>query len=90
MPWIKVIDESETEDPISKVYQSFREKGRFRESPEGKACFQTPYALFTTNGKAFQDYVEWSDTVRFGKSDLSRAQREMVATITSVTNHCVF
>ena len=59
MPWIKVIDESEATDAMAEVYSDFRAKNQWKNVPEGEACMTRQYVLFTTNGKAFQKYVEY-------------------------------
>ena len=90
MAWIKTIGESEATGPLAEVYAEMRKKRSFRDVPEGEAHLGTPLSVFTPNGASLKGLMAWSDAVRFGKSDLSRAQREMVATVTSVRNHCVF
>ena len=90
MAWIKTIGESEAQGALAAVYAEMREKKAFRDVPPGEAQLGTPLSVFTPNGASLKGLRGWSDAVRFGKSDLSRAQREMVATVTSVLNHCVF
>ncbi len=90
MAWIKTVGESEASGALSEVYAAMREKKAFRDVPEGEAHLGTPLSVFTPNGPSLAAMMAWSDVVRFGRSDLSRTQREMVATVTSVRNHCVF
>ena len=90
MAWIKTIGEAEATGPLAEIYAEMRQKQAFKDAPDGEAHLGTPLSVFTPNGASLKGLMAWSDAVRFGKSDLSRAQREMVATVTSVMNHCVF
>ena len=90
MPWIRVIPEAKASDDLAEVYREKRKQGAFKDVPEGEACFGTPYSLFTQNGAAFKWLDRWQNVLRYGRSELSRAQREMIATVTSQVNHCVF
>ena len=90
MAWIKTIGESEASGALAEIYAEMREKKAFRDVSQGEAALGTPHSVFTPNGASLKAMMAWSDVVRFGRSDLSRAQREMVATVSSVLNHCVF
>jgi alkylhydroperoxidase family enzyme len=90
MPWIKTVPESDAEGVLAEVYAEGRKRGQWKEVPEGEAAIGSPYSVFTQNGASMKALDDWSRIVRFGKSELSRLQREMVATVTSRLNHCVF
>ena len=90
MPWIETIKESEAEGVLAESYAEGRKRGQWKDVPEGEGQIGSPYSVFTQNGASMKALDEWSRIVRFGKSELSRAQREMIATATSRLNHCLF
>jgi uncharacterized peroxidase-related enzyme len=46
--------------------------------------------LMSPNPEVLQAYMGLYRAVMFGPSPLSRAQREMLAVVTSAVNHCVY
>ena len=90
MAWIKIVNEGDATGDLAEVYSEKRKQGLWKELPEGEACFSTPFSVFTNNGTALKWFDLWQKAARFGKSDLSRTQREMIATVTSRLNDCVF
>ena len=50
----------------------------------------TPFEPMTNNPKALLAVVALNDAIRFGPSDLTRAQREMIAAYVSALNRCTF
>ena len=50
----------------------------------------TPYEVLTNNAGALLAVEQLNAAVRFGPSDLTRAQREMIAALTSALNECTF
>lgn len=46
--------------------------------------------IMTPNGDLMRASMQFYGTLMFGESPLSRAQREMLATVTSRVNHCVY
>ena len=47
-------------------------------------------AIQSHNPPALRDSIRLYSTVMFGESPLSRAQREMIAVVTSQANDCVY
>jgi alkylhydroperoxidase family enzyme len=47
-------------------------------------------AIQSHNGEALRESMRMYATVMFGDSPLSRAQREMIAVVTSKVNACVY
>ena len=47
-------------------------------------------AIQSQNGPAMRDSMRMYSTLMFGESPLSRAQREMIAVVTSRVNECVY
>ena len=47
-------------------------------------------SIMSPNGEAMRDSMRFYGTLMFGDSPLSRAQREMIAVVTSQVNECVY
>ena len=79
MAWIKVIDESEAEGQLKTVYDQLTE-------PWGGV--DNIIKIHSLNLPSLRAHFELYKTLMRGKSDLSRAQREMIAVVASAANHC--
>jgi alkylhydroperoxidase family enzyme len=81
MPWIRTVPAEEATGPLKEIFERFKiERGRMF----------TPYEVFTNNGPALAAVAHLNDAIRFGPSELSRPQREMIAALTSALNDCTF
>lgn len=81
MPWIRVVPAEEAEGDLAEAYEKIGiESGDMT----------PPYDVVTNNGPVILRQMHFSDAVRFGDYTLSRLRREMIATLTSALNHCVF
>lgn len=81
MPWITTVPAEKASGPVKDLFDRFRiDHGRMF----------TPYEVLTNNGPALGAVAALNDVVRFGPSELSRAQREMIAALTSALNACTF
>ncbi len=79
MAFIGVIDPATAEGVLAGVYgQAERRAGRVYEIL--KVMSRSPVALNVS--------MELYGAIMFGKSDLSRGQREMLAVVVSAANHC--
>ena len=95
MPWIKVIKEQDAKSDLKEVYNKIR-KQRVGEqinqnrnaAPGGPPI--TPPALHSLNPKTMWHTAELMWEIMRGESGLTTAQREMIATVTSVTLNCRF
>ncbi|MEN8234447.1 MAG: carboxymuconolactone decarboxylase family protein [Actinomycetota bacterium] len=47
-------------------------------------------SIMSQNGPAMRDSMRMYGTLLYGESPLSRAQREMIAVVTSQVNECVY
>lgn len=90
MPWVRVINEAAAHGELAELYKELREKGKHKEVPEGEATLPPAYAVFSQNGAALRRLKELEKVIRYGKSELTRLQRELIATVTSRLNDCVF
>jgi uncharacterized peroxidase-related enzyme len=74
--WVKVVPEDEAEGELAELY------GR---SKQGVANIVKSHSL---NVGALKGHLELYRAIMFRPSGLSRAEREAVATVVSVLNHC--
>jgi len=79
MAWIHTVSETEASGYVKSVYEA-HQKARGWVSNIIKSFSLRPELL-----RAFQNLFA---TLMFGPSELSRAQREMVAVVVSVGNRC--
>ncbi len=79
MAWIKTIEPADAKGELQKIYQTIYEK-------RGKiANVMTAQSL---NPEALKLHMDLYEIVMFGKSGLSREEREIAAVIVSAANKC--
>ncbi len=97
MPWIKVIRESESEGEVKEAYARMREVNQSYEAawPNERPLdlrrddsIIIPPMLASLNPNAMVHGRELMMEIMRGPSRLSPAQREMIATVTSITTDC--
>ena len=93
MPWIKVIRETESEGELKETYAKMREvnnsfDGSFTDTLVQENRPVGPPTLSSLNPKAMLLARELMMEIMRGDSRLSPAQREMIATVTSMANNC--
>ena len=79
MAWIKVIPPSEGTGDLAEQYNRMRD-------PAGNVA--NILSVHSLNPAALRVHYDLYKTLMFGRSDLSRAQREMIAVVVSKTNSC--
>lgn len=79
MPWIKVIDEAEAEGALQKAYATVT-AARGRVANVLKVHSVAPGTLTA--------HLALDRTLMFGRSDLSRAERETIGVAVSAANGC--
>jgi uncharacterized peroxidase-related enzyme len=79
VPWIKTIPPAESTGELLEQYQ------RTRDSAGNVANILQVHSL---NPAALRTHFDLYRTLMFGRSELSRAQREMIAVVVSKTNGC--
>lgn len=79
MAWIRVIPPAEASGELAEQYL------RIKDASGNVANILTAQSL---NPAALRAHYDFYRTCMFGPSELSRAQREMVAVVVSVTNRC--
>jgi len=79
MPWIKTIDETEATGRIKELYDELIQK-------RGKVS--NIMKIQSLNPEAMKQHLDLYMTLLFGKSGLSRAERELIAVVVSAANEC--
>lgn len=79
MAWIRVIPPQEADGELAALYQKVRE-------PDGSV--DNILSIHSLNPESLRTHFELYKACMYGRSELTRAQREMVAVVVSVTNHC--
>ncbi len=95
MPWIDVIREQDAEGELKEVYKKLREQraGEKINQDRNSAVSGPPIippTLHSLNPKAMWNTAELMWEIMRGESGVTTAQREMIATVTSVTLNCRF
>ena len=79
MAWIRIISEEEARGKLREWYDRLRE-------PWGGV--DNIMKIHSLNVRSLKGHFELYKAVMYGKSPLSRAQREMIATVASAINSC--
>lgn len=79
MAWIKVISLEEATGRLKELYEKYRE-------PWGGV--DHIMSIHSLNVKSMKTHYDLYAHLMRGRSPLSRTQREMIAVVASVANHC--
>ena len=79
MTWIKVIRENEATGKLKKLYDKYTELW---------GGVENIVKIHSLNVKSMQTHFELYAHLMRGRSDLSHEQRELIAVVASVSNHC--
>ena len=79
MAWIRMVEESEAKGKLAQLYERYTE-------PWGGV--DNVLKIHSLNPRSMQGHFDLYKVLMRGKSDLSRAQREMIAVVVSKTNQC--
>lgn len=79
MAWIRVIPPAEASGELAEYYKRMCE-------PDGTV--DNILSIHSLNPGSLRAHYDLYKVCMYGPSELSRAQREMVAVAVSVTNHC--
>jgi hypothetical protein len=81
MPWVRTVPAEEAEGELKELFTKLKiQHGRMF----------TPYEVMTTNGPGLAAVSQLNQVLRFGPSDITRIQREMIAAYVSALNDCTF
>ena len=78
MPYIPIEDDADSPAELREIYQ--------RISPRGKP--DNILRIHSLNPRSLQVHYDLYRHLMYGPSDLSRAEREMIAVVVSRVNHC--
>lgn len=81
MAHIKIIEHAEAEGQLKDIYDNLLEK-------RGKLA--EVHKIQSLNPETIVKHMDFYLSIMFGKSPLSRAQREMIAVVVSVANGCLY
>jgi uncharacterized peroxidase-related enzyme len=79
MAWIPMVPEDEAEGRLKELYEKVRE-------PWGGV--DNILKIHSLNPPSLEAHFQLYATLMRGRSDLSRAQREMIAVVASAANRC--
>lgn len=79
MAWIKVINEDEADGRLKALYEQYTESW---------GGVDNILKIHSLNVKSLKVHYDLYVHLMRGRSDLSRIQREMIAVVASVVNHC--
>ncbi len=81
MAWIRVIDETEAQGKLKECYEGIKEA-------RGKVA--NIMKVHSLQPEAMMAHSNFYKTIMFGSSELSRRQRELLATVVSALNGCAY
>jgi len=81
MAWITIIKHSEAKGLLKRQYDAAFKRA---------AKIWNIVSIMSQNPPVLKDSMKLYQTIMFGESPLSRFQREMVATVVSSANHCIY
>lgn len=81
MSWIKEVEVSEADGKLAQTYAELIEK-------RGKVS--NILMVHSLNPDAMSNHLDLYMTIMFGKSGLSRAERESIAVVVSASNECAY
>ena len=79
MPWIDVIEEENADAELKAIYDEIKET-------RGK--LSNIMKIHSLNPATMKDHMDMYMTIMFGKSGLSREEREMIGVVVSAANCC--
>lgn len=80
MAWIEKVDEDKAEGKLKEVYEKITGRGSSKVAHILK--------VHSLNPQVLEDHLNLYKTIMFAGSNISRKQREMVATVVSAINDC--
>ena len=80
MAWIRWVDESEAADELAEIYQPLK----------GRHGVDHILKIHSLNPKSLALHYDYYAHLMRGPSNLSRAEREMVAVVVSWANECFY
>jgi len=79
MTWVKTVEEADAQGYVKAVYEGMVKQ---------RGWVPNILKSTTTRPEMTRAWMSLYTTLMFGQSDLTRPQREMIATVVSVANRC--
>jgi len=79
MPWIDIINENEAEGKLKDIYDEIKNR---------RGRLSNIMKIHSLNPDAMKNHMDLYISIMFGKSDLSRRDRELIAVVVSSINNC--
>lgn len=79
MAWIRVVPPEEATGELAEYYPRVRDTS---------GSVDNILTIHSLNPESLRTHYEMYRGLMYGRSELARAQREMVAVVVSVANHC--
>lgn len=79
MAWVRTVEEHEAEGPVKTLYEGLVKQ---------RGWVPNIVKSTTIRPELTRAWMGLFRTLMFGQSELTRAQREMIATVVSVANRC--
>jgi uncharacterized peroxidase-related enzyme len=79
MSWIKVIDETQADETLKQSFDKVR---------AGRGVVANILKIHSVHPKVMTAHLQLYRELMFGRSELTRAERETIAVAVSVVNHC--
>jgi alkylhydroperoxidase family enzyme len=81
LPWIEVVSLEKARGVLKREYEAaLKRAGRIWHI----------VSIMSQNPRSMKSSMDFYSCIMFGRSPLSRSQREMLAVVVSATNHCVY
>jgi alkylhydroperoxidase family enzyme len=80
--WIETVDEQNADSDVANAYAVCGDKKTGQVDHIMK--------VHSLNPQSMLDHEQLYKTLMYGRSPLTRVQREMIATVVSALNHCVY
>ena len=82
MSWIQEITDNEATGKLKELFDSIKERT--------SGSIANILRVHSLNPEALEAHLNLYKTIMFGESNLTRTQREMIATVVSNTNRCEY
>jgi uncharacterized peroxidase-related enzyme len=79
MSWLRVIDETQADETLKRSYDEVR---------AARGVVANILKIHSVHPEVMTAHVRLYRELMFGRSELTRAEREMIAVAVSVVNHC--
>ncbi len=83
-PWIQWVNDEDAEGELGKIYENWKQA-----NPQRKR-FPDILKCFSHDAKILQGVLDFCYPLQFSEGDLTREQKELIATFVSAINKCKY